>query len=277
MQIVQITNPQSFEEWRRHARALLSAGVKPDKVLWRINGETKTDLFSAIENQEPIPPIAHAQQNIRTPRAFPDLAETALCHSDPNRFALLYRILVRLQSERELLSIMTDPDIAGLRAMTKAVFRDYHRMIGFVRFREVPVDEFSLERRRFVAWFEPDHYIVAYAAPFFCRRFSDTNWAILTPKGSATFVDEELFISNEPAEKPDISDATDDLWHTYYANIFNPARLKIKTMQTQMPKKYWANLPEAHLIPDMIANAQARVDAMASQTRRSPAETDEEA
>lgn len=277
MQIVRMANPQNFEEWRRHARALLSAGIGPDAVLWRIDGEPEIDLFSAIEDQSPVLQTTDAQQTIRAPRAFPDLAETVLCHSDPNRFALLYRILVRLQSERQLLSIMTDPDVVALRSMAKAVFRDYHRMTGFVRFREVFVDEFSLERRRFVAWFEPDHYIVAHAAPFFCRRFSDANWAILTPKGSATFVDEELFISREPAEKPDISDATDDLWHTYYANIFNPARLKVKTMQSQMPKKYWANLPEAHLIPDMIANAQARVDAMALQARRPAPKTNDEA
>ncbi|MGO7668145.1 DUF4130 domain-containing protein, partial [Rhizobium ruizarguesonis] len=30
----------------------------------------------------------------------------------------------------------------------------------------------------------------------------------------------------------------DDLWRTYYASIFNPARLKLKAMQAEMPKKY---------------------------------------
>ena len=38
-------------------------------------------------------------------------------------------------------------------------------------------------------------------------------------------------------------------WRTYYQNIFNPARLKVKAMQAEMPKKYWRNLPEASLIP----------------------------
>ena len=56
-----------------------------------------------------------------------------------------------------------------------------------------------------------------------------------------------------------LSDDTEDLWRTYYANTFNPARLKIKAMQSEMPKKYWKNLPEADLIPDMIAQAEARV------------------
>ena len=48
----------------------------------------------------------------------------------------------------------------------------------------------------------------------------------------------------------------------YYRNIFNPARLKVKAMQAEMPKKYWKNLPEAAAIPEMIATAEARARAM---------------
>ncbi|MEM6267630.1 MAG: UdgX family uracil-DNA binding protein, partial [Pseudomonadota bacterium] len=38
----------------------------------------------------------------------------------------------------------------------------------------------------------------------------------------------------------------------------NPARLKVGAMLAEMPKKYWKNMPEAELIPDLIAGAQAR-------------------
>ncbi|MEV9012116.1 DUF4130 domain-containing protein, partial [Klebsiella pneumoniae] len=54
------------------------------------------------------------------------------------------------------------------------------------------------------------------------------------------------------------------LWLTYYASIFNPARGKVKAMQAEMPKKYWKNLPEAALIADLLAQAPARVAAMAA-------------
>jgi uracil-DNA glycosylase family protein len=53
------------------------------------------------------------------------------------------------------------------------------------------------------------------------------------------------------------------LWITYFRNIFNPARLKVKAMQSAMPKKYWKNLPEAVFIPEMIAGAPARARTMA--------------
>ena len=55
---------------------------------------------------------------------------------------------------------------------------------------------------------------------------------------------------------------TEELWRTYFSNIFNPARLKVKAMQSEMPKKYWKNLPEASLIPDLIAGAEKRVQTM---------------
>ena len=57
-------------------------------------------------------------------------------------------------------------------------------------------------------------------------------------------------------------DALDDLWRTYYRSIFNPARLKVRAMQSEMPKKYWKNLPEAELIAELIAGSAGRVDEM---------------
>ena len=48
------------------------------------------------------------------------------------------------------------------------------------------------------------------------------------------------------------------MWKTYYAAIFNPARLKVDAMLKEMPKKYWKNMPETALIPGLIAGAQAR-------------------
>ena len=41
-----------------------------------------------------------------------------------------------------------------------------------------------------------------------------------------------------------------------YVPEYNDARLKVKAMQKEMPKKYWRNLPEASLIPDLIAGAE---------------------
>jgi hypothetical protein len=51
-------------------------------------------------------------------------------------------------------------------------------------------------------------------------------------------------------------DAQEEMWRTYYASIFNPARLNPAMMKQEMPKRYWRNLPEAALIPELIEKAQ---------------------
>jgi uracil-DNA glycosylase family protein len=68
-----------------------------------------------------------------------------------------------------------------------------------------------------------------------------------------------VFKGADPADAP-AEDALEELWRTYYASIFNPARLNPKQMQKEMPKRYWRNLPEAALIPELIARAERATD-----------------
>ncbi len=78
------------------------------------------------------------------------------------------------------------------------------------------------------------------------RRFTGMRWSILTPDASA-FWDRETLRFGPGAAKADVpdEDRLEEHWRTYYASIFNPARLKVDAMQKEMPKKYWKNLPEA--------------------------------
>lgn len=57
------------------------------------------------------------------------------------------------------------------------------------------------------------------------------------------------------------------MWKSYYAAIFNPARLKIGAMLKEMPRRYWRNMPETALVPGLIAGAQAREAAMVAKAR----------
>jgi DNA polymerase len=88
-------------------------------------------------------------------------------------------------------------------------------------------------------------------------------WSILTPQGSLHW-DGSVLEEGPPAQRGDApqGDPTEDLWRKYYASIFNPARLKIGAMLKEMPRKYWKNMPEAALIPELVAGAQKRESAM---------------
>lgn len=195
------------------------------------------------------------------PRSFVSMANTVVWHSDPSRFARLYAFLWRLKDAPHLMTDRGDAQLAKLRSMEKNVRRCQHKMKAFVRFREIgaPGDN----RRSFAAWFEPTHHTIEPTAQFFVRRFADMDWRILTPDVSVFFENGALrFLEDHP--KPDLpEDASETLWVTYFRNIFNPARLKVQAMQSEMPKKYWKNMPEAAAIPDLIASAPERARQMA--------------
>jgi DNA polymerase len=141
-------------------------------------------------------------------------------------------------------------------------------MHAFVRFRRIETEDGP----RFVAWFEPEHHILEAEAGFFVRRFAGMRWSILTPGASAHWDGAALTMgpgarrSDAPAE-----DAHEDLWRAYYASVFNPARLKPDAMRAEMPVKYWRNLPEARLIPRLIAEAPKRAAAMVERGASAPA------
>lgn len=256
--VVRLDGEDDWDGWRYAARRFLAARVEPEKIVWQ-TGESADDLFA--ETSEGLPP--EPQLELRVPRAFPDLAKSALLHSDPERFALLYRLLWQVTEHPGLLSDHADPLVRRIELMAKAVRRDIHKMHAFVRFREVESPDGGT---RFVAWFEPEHHIVRATAGFFVRRFAQMAWSILTPELSIHWDGETLTesLGADRSQAPR-EDALEDMWKAYYASIFNPARLKIGAMTKEMPRKYWKNLPEAQLIAPLIASAQARETHMVAQ------------
>lgn len=262
MLAIRLEKLNDLDEWRGKARRLLAAGMAPSQIVWR-TGSDENGLFEGGDEMLPTPdgPVG------TVPRQFMDLAAGVIQHSDPERFAHLYRVLWRLQQDHQLLSNAGDKDNSLLAHMASAVRRDAHKMKAFVRFRSV----LEKDGERFIAWFEPDHYVLEATAPFFARRFAGMNWGIVTPYSSAWWDTENLSFgpggrkSDVPAE-----DAVEDDWKTYYASIFNPARLKVSMMKSEMPVKYWRNLPEAENIAPLIRNAKAMEQDMIERAATQP-------
>jgi probable DNA metabolism protein len=264
-----VTIDPTFSSWRDAARRLLGAGVAPGEVLWA-DGSEGESLFATGQGASPPDSAPLPEPATTVPPAFMDLARNVAAHTDARRWPVLYTVLWRLTrgGERHLLGLPTDRDVNQLGQWRKAVGRDLHKMHAFVRFRLVSEDEVR-QREQFVAWFEPDYRIVQLAAPFFQKRFAGMDWSILTPYECAHWDGDSLHYTPgvSRAEAPD-GDALDELWRGYYKSIFNPARLKVKAMQAEMPKKYWRNLPEASLISELIAGSGARVERMLETDER---------
>ncbi len=246
---VELDAPADLAGFRKHARRLIADGCAPETVKF-FTGDLQNDLFAG-------PNKCHKRSGsarpLTVPKAYVDLAERVICHSNPQRFSLLYRMLWRLQSSRDFLNNAADDDVFLARKLSKSVKREMHKMKAFVRFRKVQTEQAEI----YVAWFEPEHHIIEAVAPFFSRRFTGMHWSILTPLRSVHWDGNRLLFSPgvTAAAAPD-SDELEALWRTYYRSIFNPARLKVSAMRAEMPKKFWKNLPEAQLIPELVRNGQ---------------------
>ncbi len=241
-----------FDAWRDSARGLVRIQAAPHDVIWQV-GDRSADLFASS------PAPASTQGSFGVPKAFVDLAQTVICHNDHTRFSLLYQLLVDIRARRRRVDDAVDPLVRKLEVMAKEVRRDIHKMRAFLRFREFE----SEAGETFVAWFEPEHHIVRRNARFFVRRFANMHWSILTPQISVHW-DTDILREGPAARKEDApsQDAVEEQWKTYYSSIFNPARLKVKAMLKEMPKKYWHNMPETALVSSLIKSAQTREVAM---------------
>ncbi len=283
MRVATLAHEIDFDGWRAGARRLRAAGVRPEHAGFRVGGGEQSGLFDAFL---PAPPVAcrepvlqtqnlagsergkeldpgfrgvEREEEFRVPKSFLDLASEVILHRSADRFELMYRLLWRLGDEPNLMRITTDRDVADALERAKNVSRASHKMKAFVRFRRVEDDQ----GEAWVAWFEPAHRVLEKTAGFFVRRFGAMRWSILTPDGAALWDGEALSFA-PPATRdmaPD-GDVVEDYWKTYYASTFNPARLKTRTMQGEMPKRYWKNLPEASLIPELTALSAVRTTAM---------------
>jgi DNA polymerase len=252
MHRVSLQDADSFKEFRDAARGLLMAEIAPDKVVWQAGGFS--DLFGDVV-------LPHrGSQTVSVAAGYVELAKDVVCHRDPEQYALLYTLLWRLtHGEKSLLMVASDPLVHRLSRMQKSVRRDAHKMTAFVRFRQVQDNA----GEHYIAWFEPEHHILRRVSSFFVDRFAAMRWTILTPEGSLHW-DKEKLTFGPAVDKSHAprGDDFEDWWRSYYRSTFNPARANPTAQRAEMPKKYWRNLPEAPLIPDMLANARHRTDRM---------------
>lgn len=269
-----VEGDRSLEGWRAATRELLAARVHWSEVEWIDPDQGQAPLAAARECGESAGDRLNGTSAAsRVPGSFLTMARHVLCHTDVERWAVLYRVLWRLTvgGEARLMSDAADEDVRRLGLWEKAVRRDVHKMKAFVRFRRVVegAEEGTGSREHFVAWHRPDYHVLDLAGEFFARRFGVMTWSILTPRGSLHWDGEALVKGSAVGrhEAPN-SDAMEDLWRTYYASVFNPARLNERAMKREMPVRHWGTLPEASLIEDLVRAAGGRVGEMMAMPQK---------
>ena len=271
MPVIGLASETDFEGWRAAARRLRKTAVPPDAVAWAVTPDEV--LLGAEFQQNPLETprekaagYRRKAGEIRVSRGFLEIARAVVLHRSPERFALLYRLLWRLETEPGLLHAHGDSDVARARDMARAVFAAVQGMKAFVRFRRLE----GIRPETYAAWFEPPHRVLERVAPFFVERFAGLRFSILTPDATLTW-DTETAVFGPGA---DVSggvedDALEDIWLTYRATTFSPARLKAVTvgMSSGAGRR---NPSGASLIPEPTASAPARTLPMIDQAPSQP-------
>lgn len=236
---------QAESQTRMHFRSWLDSGTKADTLF---------DLETVVPRE------------VLPRKRWPD-AYAISCFRDLSERNFLDEICLRLREQGSgFFANPADALTVEWTARLKAIRRDVHKAHAFVRFKKLEIEGSEF----FVAWHRPQHATLDLFVRLFCRRFPKMNWMVATSSESAHFSSGKLkFGPGCPEESLQIEDNWEEHWRTYYASIFNPARLMVQAMQREMPKWHWRTLPESRLIPDLIrrsANTVARMETKAQSS-----------
>jgi len=245
-----------FESWKISAKDFISQKTSPHLIKWG----SDLSLFS----EEQI--LTNSKKTMSISKELASLLKSISWSSDENRWSLMYRLLYRFHFEdRNILFNAADPDVREATLMSKSIGRDIHKMHAFVRFKKTLVGD----EEYFVAWHEPEHNIIRPGSEFFQRRFGDKKWSLYSSTESAHW-DLSKLTFGEGMKQSDFLhvDKCDDLWKEYYSSIYNPARLNLKCMTNEMPRKYWASMPETSIINKLVAETPQRLEAMRNNTQK---------
>lgn len=142
--------------------------------------------------------------------------------------------------ERVLEKAYTDMQIFNIQKLARAVQREYHKMLGLVRFSEITTNTFY-------GVFEPQFNILEPLSMHFKERLSTQNWLLHDQKRSRICLFDGEFLTFRQVEALEVfkgQDQYESYWRTYYHAIAIEARINEKRRQGFMPKRYWAHLTE---------------------------------
>jgi DNA polymerase len=253
-----------FAAWRAAALGALAAGLAPDAIDWRASeppglqhAQTLFD-YGATTTAAAAKPTAPSTAVVHVSKELAALLQDAALYREPQRWAFLYKVLWRWHQGDRAVASPADADGARLDRMARSVRRAKHDMIAYVRFRK-PAS--ALTSPEYVAWYEPEHDVLAWAADHFAQRMGRASWLIATPRGAAFWDGGQLQLDLRRAlpgeHRCDTADEAEMLWLAYYRSTFNPARLNEAALEQHMPVRFWKGLPEGPLIPAMISEAKS--------------------
>jgi DNA polymerase len=217
-----LASPTDIAGFRSEAQTLLARQVPPEEVQWEApeheSGEVSAPAPLEEGRRRGLPRAASAI----VPASFVRLCDFVVQHRDPERFALLYRLLWRLVHEPGLRHESADTDLLRAQHMAHAVRRDIHKLKSNLRWRAAE-DPAHPGDPLHVAWCEPAHHVVEAVGPWLAQRYAGMRWALLTPERSV-YWNRQSLLYGPGLQRPPPSGASDAQWLACWQALFHPVR-----------------------------------------------------
>ena len=167
---------------------------------------------------------------------------------EAGRGEIIYRFLrVAFKMGKRVEGHLTDDWVRIVDKISRRVNREAHRLLGFIRFRE-------LESGILLARIKPDNNVLEIIAPHFNDRMPEENWIIYDYKRGRACIHKRhkgFFITEDMPEIffTFLDNAEDDnlyadLWKTFFESIAIKERENLGLQKKNLPMKYWDDIIE---------------------------------
>jgi DNA polymerase len=205
MHRIVLNGETDWQGWRSATRSLVLADVPPEDVRWSVRTHPDDTTHELPEGSG----------SFNVPRSLVAIAALAFQARDPERFALLYRLVARANAGEKVLEHHDDSELRRARRLAYAVRAEAHKMRTLLRFMQ-------MEDGRYLGWYAPAHYVLEASAQLMARRFPNLTCSVLTPDGSAHWQDGALRFGAGLAHVAD-DEALAKWWHTHHAKLLRDA------------------------------------------------------
>lgn len=208
-----------------------------------------TEYIDVQTDTEKSMSVAESVKRLISPKAY-ELVLTAAESRDADRGTAIYRFLVYgFSMGPGICDAIQLPCVKCIFEISRAVSRESHYFLEFIRFREVRLDPPLL-----LATIEPHSHVLRYIMHHFADRFAVEWFAIFDkthnemafhPKNSDCFI---VQLSTDEAARLDSLQESQldyvDLWKVFFENIAIGPRTNPKLQRNLMPLWYRKNLTE---------------------------------
>ena len=206
--------------------------LKPTNIYKTLPNEIIFDEVKTIEtNEENYKKVLEAIKTKFTKNILEKILNIFMCDSKDFEMALLEYIIIGFKDAKQLNNI-NNSCVFYLNSLEKELFKNVHRMSGFIRFEE-------LEDKTLYAKIESKFNVVYFLGRHFLKRFNNQNFIIHDLNRKLAFVKiendysiKEVAFFDEPNYSPN-EEKFQKLWKSFFSGVTIKERTNLK-LQTQM-------------------------------------------